>query len=147
MDMTQETTEFDKKVNNAINAIMTVHSLEIALARAKNAKDYAIRMVMNDPSVTERSYTDPVSEVRFECHVKADIPLKDYARIAPEDFESMRDDAVDEFHATFKPTQSMFHDMARSKGMTTEQYALSLGLEMRTKVEYKSVVPSEFWDE
>ncbi len=145
--MSSEPTEFDRKIENAINAIMTVHALESALSRAKNAKDYAIRMIMNDPSVTERSYTDPATGIRFECHVKADVPLRDYAQIAPEDFETMRDNAVDEYHATFKPTQTMFHDMARSKGMTTEEYAESIGLEMKSKVEYKSAVPSDFWDE
>ena len=125
----------------AVLATEKVELLKLMLKQAEDAKSDAIARLMDSPEITTPSFTDEISGIRFDKMVKTSVDLDVFASACPDDFENIRDNATDEFFENFTMNQTQFKKLAKSKGMSPDDYAKSLNLEMKTSVNYCAVVP------
>lgn len=133
--------EFQQKIMNAVIATDRVEVLKLMLKQAESNKSIAIARLMDSPEITTPSFTDEISGIRFDKMVKTSVDLEAFASACPDDFENIRDNATDEFFENFTMNQTQFKKLAKSKGMTPDDFAKSLNLEMKTSVNYCAVVP------
>lgn len=133
--------EFQQKIMNAVIATDRVEMLKLMLKQAEDNKSLAIARLMDSPEITTPSFTDEISGIRFDKMVKTSVDLDVFATACPDDFENIRDNATDEFFENFTMNQTQFKKLAKSKGMTPDDFAKSLNLEMKTSVNYCAVVP------
>ena len=133
--------EFQQKIMNAVIATDRVEVLKLMLKQAEANKAIAIARLMDSPEITTPSFTDEISGIRFDKMVKTSVDLDVFASVYPDDFENIRDNATDEFFENFTMNQTQFKKLAKSKGMSPDDYAKSLNLEIKTSVNYCAVVP------